>query len=144
MRRFLKVAFVVALPTGLILACGEDPAGPAPEPPDTIIILSVDPDSGLVDGADTAFEVTFQYELTTNVQASIDISFNNIFSARHLSPVSTITVDRGEGELTAQVAARAKDWGDEGDSLVGVIMHYSIEDSTHFAAGQVHVLTFAE
>jgi len=47
------------------------------ESPDSITIVSVSPNSGLIDGVDYDFTVVVNYELVTKDQGELDIGFNN-------------------------------------------------------------------
>jgi len=64
--------FVVFLFTA---GCGGRPAAP-PIEEDFINIISVNPDSGLIDGVDTEFTVVVEYNLYSTTQGTLEISFN--------------------------------------------------------------------
>jgi hypothetical protein len=59
----------------LTAGCGGTPTTP-PIEEDFINIISVNPDSGLIDGVDTDFTVVVEYNLYSSTQGRLDISFN--------------------------------------------------------------------
>ena len=91
------------------------------EPADSINIVSVSPNSGLVDGDDYDFTVVVEYDLVTKDQGELDIGFNNgsdISKFRMLEEYQI--VDQGNGQHTFNVSATAADWGVAGDFQVFV------------------------
>ena len=83
---------------------------------DAIGIISVDPDSDLVDGTEYSFTVKTAYELVSADTAELNIGFNteNAFSYNLISDAVT-TVSKGSGKYTFTVSATAKNWGASGD-----------------------------
>jgi len=69
----ISMIFVAFL---LTTGCGGNPAAP-PIEEDFINIISVTPDSGLVDGVDTNFTVVIEYNLYSYTQGEVQVGFNN-------------------------------------------------------------------
>ena len=70
MKKVLLVLFSVVLLSSIFQACNlEAPAG-------SITILSVTPNSGLVDGVATDFTVEVEYSLSNTTQAELMVGFN--------------------------------------------------------------------
>ena len=83
---------------------------------DSITIVSVSPNSGLVNESDYDFTVVVDYELITKDQGELDIGFNN---GTEIDSYIMLNVDhivnKGSGRYTFNVNETAKDWGIAGD-----------------------------
>ena len=105
----------------LTAGCGGTPTTP-PIEEDFINIISVTPDSGLIDGVDTDFTVVVEYNLFTYNQGILLIGFNNgesIDSFRMVSNANFL-VNKGLGIHEFYVTVKPKDWGNQGNFLVYV------------------------
>jgi len=109
----------------LTAGCGGTPTTP-PIEEDFINIISVSPNSGLIDGVDTDFKVVVEYNLFSYDSGKLSISFNNLLnnegnpgnhwvitSANHY-------INKGYGTHEFNVTVKPKDWGSEGDFDVSV------------------------
>jgi hypothetical protein len=87
---------------------------------DYIKILSVTPDSGLIDGVDTDFEVVVEYKLVSSKRGGIDVSFNNGKNPDnyYASTRNYICVDKGSGTHIFNVSEKPKNWGSLNDLKV--------------------------
>lgn len=104
------------------------------ESPDSITIVSVSPNSGLVDGVDYDFTVVVNYELVTKDQGELDIGFNNGPDIKKYSMLMEYQiVDQGSGQHTFNVSATAKDWGTDGEFKVLVIIYEYPHDPTFYS-----------
>jgi len=114
----ISMIFVVFL---LITGCGGSPTAP-PIEEDFINIISVTPDSGLIDGVDTNFKVIVEYNLYSSNQGILLIGFNNGESINSFGIVNNagFLVNKGSGTHEFNVAVIPKDWGSQGDFLVYV------------------------
>ena len=109
----------------LTAGCRGTPTTP-PIEEDFINIISVSPNSGLIDGVDTDFKVVVEYNLFSYDSGKLSISFNNLLnnegnpgnhwvitSANHY-------INKGYGTHEFNVTVKPKDWGSEGDFDVSV------------------------
>jgi len=89
---------------------------------DFINIISVNSDSGLVDGVDTDFTVVVEYNLFTYNQGILLIGFNNGESINSFRIINNadFLVNKGSGTREFNVTVIPKDWGSQGDFLVFV------------------------
>ena len=116
----ISMIFVVFL---LTTGCGGNPAAP-PIEEDFINIISVTPDSGLVDGVDTDFTVVVEYNLYSSTEGELSISFNNLLNdegnpGNHWNIGSAnYYINKGYGTHEFNVTVKPKDWGSEGDFSV--------------------------
>ena len=88
---------------------------------DFINIVSVTPDSGLVDGVETAFKVVVEYNLFSADDGRLTIAFTNSEDTPeyHLMITSaTHYINNGYGTYEYNVTTKPKDWGSEGVFLV--------------------------
>ena len=88
---------------------------------DWINIISVTPDSGLIDGVDTAFKVVVEYNLFSADEGKLSIAFTNSEDTPgyHLPiPSATHYINKGNGTYEFNVTTKPKDWGSEGVFLV--------------------------
>jgi len=87
---------------------------------DYIKILSVTPDSGLIDGVNTDFEVVVEYKLVSSKRGGIDVSFNNGKNPNnyYASTRNYICVDKGSGTHIFNVSEKPKNWGSLNDFKV--------------------------
>jgi hypothetical protein len=113
----ISMIFVVFLFTA---GCGGSPAAP-PIEEDFINIISVNPDSGLIDGVDTDFTVVVEYNLYSSTQGRLDISFNTDM-VDAWSPVwdAEFLVNKGSGTHEFNVTVKPRNWGSQGDFSVSV------------------------
>lgn len=112
---------------------------------DSVTIISVTPNSGLVDGNSYDFTIVVQYVLASDNDAELTIGFNNSTSVNAFVTLtaSTAVVVKGSGEHTFDVNAAAKDWQTEGDFQAYVYMAEYPHSSpfTPFASDK-EILTF--
>ena len=88
---------------------------------DWINIISVTPDSGLIDGVDTDFKVVVEYNLFSYDNGRLTIAFSNceVNPECHLMITSaTHYINNGYGTHEYNVTTKPKDWGSEGVFLV--------------------------
>jgi len=88
---------------------------------DFINIISVTPDSGLIDGVETAFKVVVEYNLFSYDNGRLTIAFTNSEDTPgyHLMIISaTYYINKGYGTYEFNVTTKPKDWGSEGVFLV--------------------------
>jgi len=88
---------------------------------DFINIISVTPDSGLIDGVATDFKVVVEYNLFSYDSGFLTIAFNNCEDdpGCHLIITdATHNIDNGYGTYEFNVVTKPKDWGSEGVFLV--------------------------
>jgi len=101
-----------------LAGCGGSPTAP-PIEEDFINIISVNPDSGLVDGVDTDFTVVVEYNLYSSTQGTLEISFNTDEVDCWLSVCGAdFLVNKGSGTHEFNVTVKPKDWGSEEDFSV--------------------------
>ena len=105
----------------LTAGCGGTPTTP-PIEEDFINIISVNSDSGLIDGVDTNFKVVVEYNLFTYNQGILLIGFNNGESINSFGMVNNadFLVNKGPGTHEFNVIVIPKDWGSQADFLVYV------------------------
>jgi len=115
----LFLVILVFLFTIMYLAgCGGTPTAP-PIEEDFINIISVNPDSGLVDGVDTNFKVVVEYNLASSAEGVLSISFNNLLNnqgnpGNHWTITSAnYYINKGYGTHEFNVTIKPKDWGSE-------------------------------
>ena len=113
---FILLLVVITVFTG----CGGTPTTP-PIEEDFVNIISVTPNSGLLDGLDTNFKVVVEYNLYSSTQGTLDISFNT-YMVDGWSPVwdAEFLVNKGSGTHEFNVTVIPKDWGSQGDFSVSV------------------------
>jgi len=116
---FLVISMIFAVFL-LTAGCGGTPTTP-PIEEDFINIISVNPDSGLIDGVDTDFTVVVEYNLYSSTQGTLGISFNTDM-VDGWSPVwdAEFLVNKGSGTHEFNVTVIPKDWGSQGDFSVSV------------------------
>jgi len=117
---FLILSLTLSTVIGLA-GCGGSPPVTPPIEEDFINIISVNPDSGLVDGVDTDFKVVVEYNLYSSTQGTLDISFNtDVVDA--WSPVwgAEFLVNKGSGTHEFNVTVKPRNWGSQGDFSVSV------------------------
>lgn len=95
----------------------------------TINILSVSPDTGLVDGEDTIFTVEIEYSIDYANQAEISIGFNIRELSSFVMVASQIVIGN-TGTYTFSETVTAKDWGIDGNFEVLAIISESPHEST--------------
>ncbi len=111
---FLYTLFIVIL----IWGCSRKTD---PTPSDSIIIKSVSPNSGLIDGVETSFTVVVDYVLITKEQGELNIGFNNDsdFNSYTIIDSGTKIISKSSGAHTFEVKAKAKKWNN-GDFMLFV------------------------
>ena len=121
---FLVLSLTLSAVIGLA-GCGGSPTAP-PTEEDFINIISVTPDSGLVDGVDTDFKVVVEYNLFSYDSGELSIAFNNLLNdegnpGNHWNITSAnYYINKGYGTHEFNVTIKPKDWGSEGDFNVWV------------------------
>ena len=111
----ISIIFIAFL---LTAGCGGTPTTP-PIEEDFINIISVNPDSGLINGVDTDFTVVVEYNLYSSNQGTLGIGFNtNVVDGWHTVGDAEFLVNKGSGTHEFNVTVKPKDWGGEGDFSV--------------------------
>ena len=125
----VNLFLVISVALSLIVClsgCGGTPITP-PIEEDFINILSVTPNSGLVDGIDTDFKVVVEYNLISGNQGVLQIGFNNV-EGNHIEAYEMriedgdFLVNKGSGTHEFNVTIIPKDWGNQGDFKVLAIL----------------------
>ena len=129
--------FLVFLMTFVVflLTTGCSPTSPSLEE-DWINIISVTPDSELIDGVDTDFKVVVEYNLFSYDDGKLTIAFSNCEDdpGCHLMITSaTHYINKGYGTHEYNVTTKPKDWGSEGVFLVCTC----IEEEPQIEAGML-------
>jgi len=131
---FISMIFVIFL---LTTGCGGNPAAP-PIEEDFINVISVTPDSGLVDGVDTDFTVVAEYNLVSCKTGTLSILFNHW---HEWNPSCLIGIDsasysisKGSGTHEFNVTAVANNWEEYGDFRVVVMLELSTTNSEGYDA----------
>jgi len=84
---------------------------------DSVKILSVTPDTGLIDGVETDFTVKVEYSLATEEKCKLSIWFNSD-SQNSYSHYGTIEISKGKGNYTFEnITVIPKNWRSEGDEF---------------------------
>ena len=111
---------------------------------DFINIISVTPDSGLVNGVDTEFNVVVEYNLFSFKEGLLQIGFNNQEAINSFRDVKDtyFLVCKGNGTYEFNVTVKPKNWGSKGDFLVIVSLDEIPQVSNRFLATDVKILTF--
>jgi hypothetical protein len=139
----ISMIFVVFL---LTTGCGGNPAAP-PIEEDFINIISVTPDSGLIDGVDTDFKVVVEYNLVSSNTGELSISFSicEHTPACHLVITSANHyINKGYGTHEFNVNIEPKNWGDEGDFSVWVCIDEIPEIDNILLDCDEKILTFLQ
>jgi len=137
----ISMIFVVFL---LIAGCGGSPTTP-PIEEDFINIISVTPNSGLIDGVDTNFTVVVEYNLFSYDSGELSISFSicDHTPACHLVITSANHyINKGYGTHEFNVTVKPKDWGNEGDFSVWVCIDEVPEIDNILLDCDENILTF--
>jgi len=140
---FLVLSLTLSAVIGLAGCGGSSTTPPIEE--DFINIISVTPDSGLVDGVDTDFTVIVEYNLYSYTQGVLKIGFNNQESINSFRMVSNadFLVNKGFGTHEFNVTVIPKDWGSQGNFKVYVnISEYPHPSTWTPLDGDTRVLTF--
>jgi len=125
-----------------LAGCGGNPVAP-PIEEDFINIISVNPDSGLIDGIDTDFKVSIEYNLYSSNQGILQICFNDeSINSYGVVENANIYVYRGNGTHEFNVTVKPKNWGSQGDFLVLVILDEVPWVSDSALASDEKILTF--
>jgi len=115
----ISMIFVVFL---FSTGCGGSPTAP-PIEEDFINIISVTPDSGLIDGADTNFTVVVEYNLYSSNQGILQICFNNeSINSYRVVENANFYIYKSYGTYEFNVTVKPKDWGSQGDFKVLAIL----------------------
>ena len=94
----------------LTAGCGGTPTTP-PIEEDFINIISVSPNSGLIDGVDTDFTVIVEYNLFTLDTGIISISLYPHLDSELGLMVEVVDVDKGYGTYEFNFTIKPKYWG---------------------------------
>ena len=143
---FLVLSLTLSAVIGLAGCGGSSTTPPIEE--DFINIISVTPDSGLVDGEDTDFTVMVKYNLASSNEGELSISFNNLLNnegnpGNHWNITSAnYYINKGSGNHVFNVTIKPKDWGDEGDFSVWVCMDEVPEIDNWLLDCDEKILTF--
>ena len=138
----ISMIFVVFL---LTTGCGGNPTAP-PIEEDFINIISVTPDSGLVDGVDTDFTVVVEYNLYSYTQGEVQVGFNNGESINSFRMVNLayFLENKGYGTREFNVTIKPKNWGSQGDFSVLVILDEVPWVNNYSLAWDEKILTFQQ
>jgi hypothetical protein len=116
---------------------------------DSIIITSVSPNVGLIDGNETEFTIRVDYNLSTQSQGEISIMFNNgdDINVTHNDSSHTgwlTQINNGVGTHVFTTSATVKNWGSGGDFFVqAYLAPYPHGDSwRNLAISDKYVLNF--
>jgi hypothetical protein len=118
---------VISVALSLIVClsgCGGTPTTP-PIEEDFINIISVTPNSGLIDGVDTNFKVVVEYNLYSYNQGKLYIGFNIVDIDGQMDGWSIFQnadffVNKGSGTHEFNVTVKPRNWGSQGDFSVRV------------------------
>jgi hypothetical protein len=119
---FLALSLTLSTVIGLS-GCGGSPPVIPPIEEDFINIVSVTPDSGVVDGVDTNFKVAVEYNLISGNQGVLQLGFNNVCDPsgcyieayEMLIEDGDFLVNKGSGTHEFNVSVIPKYWVDQGD-----------------------------
>ncbi len=103
----ISMIFVVFL---LTTGCGGNPAAP-PIEEDFINMISVTPDSGLVDGVDTDFTVVVEYNLFTCDAGTIDVTIHPYLTSTIGLVIEKVNIDKGSGMYEFNFTIKPVNWG---------------------------------
>ncbi|PKP58970.1 hypothetical protein CVT91_07580 [Candidatus Atribacteria bacterium HGW-Atribacteria-1] len=135
----ISMIFVVFL---LTTGCGGSPTTP-PIEEDFINIISVTPNSGLIDGVDTNFKVVVEYNLYSSNQGILQICFNDeSINSYGVVENANFYVYKGNGTYEFNVTVKPKNWGSQGDFKVLVILDEVPWVSNYALASDKKILTF--
>jgi len=111
---------------------------------DYIKILSVTPDSGLIDGVNTDFEVVVEYKLVSSKRGGINICFNNgkELENYYASTRNHISVDKGTGTHIFNVSEKPKNWGSLNDFKVCACLGVIGEKVNYYLDQDFKILIF--
>lgn len=142
---FLVLSLTLSAVIGLA-GCGGSPTTP-PIEEDFINIISVTPDSGLVDGADTDFRVVVEYNLYSSNQGTLEIGFNvddidGQMDGWSMVQNAEFLVNKGSGTHEFNVTVQPRNWGSQGDFSVLVILDEVPWVSNYVLAWDEKTLTF--
>ena len=127
-----------------LVGCGGTPITP-PIEEDFINIISVTPNSGLIDGVDTNFKVIVEYNLFTCNKGILLIGFNSGESINSFGIVNNadFLVNKGSETHEFNVTVIPKDWGSQGDFKVYVnISEYPLPSTWTPLDSDTYTLTF--
>lgn len=125
----VNLFLVISVALSLIVClsgCGGTPITP-PIEEDFINIISVTPDSGLVDGVETYVSVVVEYSLVSGNLGVLQIGFNNVCDSAGLPGAGcyiqsyrfgiyeNFLVNKGSGTHEFNVTIIPKDYGSQGD-----------------------------
>jgi len=139
---FLVFSLTLSAVIGLAGCGGSSTTPPIEE--DFINIVSVTPDSGLVDGVDTDFTVIVEYNLYSYTQGEVQVGFNNRESINSFRMVNLayFLENKGYGTREFNVTIKPKNWGSQGDFSVLVILDEVPWVSNYVLASDTEILTF--
>jgi len=117
--------FLIAGLIGMLIVFGckkETPTDPGGTTyPDTITIISVNPNTGLNAGVATPFVVNVEFELISSDSGEVMIGFNtNVVGSYQMLSAASEFVDKGTGQHQFNVNVVPVDWGADGDFKVYV------------------------
>ena len=135
----ISMIFVVFL---LTTGCGGTPTAP-PIEEDFINIISVSPNSGLIDGVDTNFKVVVEYNLYSSNQGILQICFNNeSINSYRVVENANFYIYKSYGTYEFNVTVKPKDWGSQGDFKVLAVLDEIPWASNSTLDGDVEILAF--
>lgn len=127
-----------------LAGCGGTPTAP-PIEEDFINIISVTPNSGLIDGEDTNFKVVVEYNLFSYNQGILQICFNNeSIDSYGVVENTNFYIYKGYGTYEFNVTVKPKDWGSQGDFKVLVVLDEIPWINDYSLDGDIEILTFGE
>ena len=141
----ISIIFIAFL---LTAGCGGTPTTP-PIEEDFINIISVSPNSGLIDGVDTDFTVVAEYNLFSYDSGELSISFNNMLNNEGnpgnywIIESANYYINKGYGTHEFNVTVKPKDWGDEGDFSVWVCIDEIPQNDDRLLDCDEKILTFS-
>ena len=140
--RLILIGTLIGLLTSF--GCGDKKTTGPEEPSDTINIKSVTPDSGLMPGIVTEFDIAVEYKLASADSGELYIGFNTVEVDR-FSMISDakVFIAKGSGEHQFNVTTVTRDWGTAGDFKVYVnLSEHPHGPSWTPLASDIQVLTF--
>lgn len=112
---------LAAILVGILAISGCNKTTGPQETDDTITILSVTPNAGLIPDTETDFTVVIEYELVSTDSGEVNIGFNSVEVGRYqMIEEASALVTSGTGEHQFNISVLVKDWGNEGDFEVFV------------------------
>jgi uncharacterized membrane protein len=108
----------------------------------SVSILSVSPDTALIDGTVTEFTIEVEYSILNASQGEINIGFNDGDLINIFYIYDDLIVSEGSGTHTFIVTATAKDWLEGDFEVYANIVEYPHSSSYSPKDTDFYILTF--